>query len=156
MLALQALAIPNYETQQCPGVNRSEPCPWAKRVSLEEEAEKALLRKRQCNNTALGRMSVGEVFAALEQAVTLPVSEGHAPDYEYVKWVTYPALARVADPQHICEIGLNSGRSAAMWLCSFPRATYHSFDIGMYNKSVYLPQAPTTLVNVTSSVIKDA
>lgn len=38
-------------------------------------------------------------------------------------------------PRRICEIGLNAGKSALMWLCAFPSAEYHAFDHFGHNAS---------------------
>ena len=57
--------------------------------------------------------------------------EGGAPFFELESWLRAP----LEPPRRICEIGLNTGDSAAAWLCAFPDADYIGFDLMQYNSS---------------------
>ena len=55
--------------------------------------------------------------------------EGGSPSFELESWLNSPTVA----PRQICEIGLNTGESAAAWLCTFPSASYLGFDLARFN-----------------------
>jgi hypothetical protein len=80
------------------------------------------------------------MFTALHrfQQQVHPVSaaqkEGSSSLPELHSWIT--SLTAGESPRQICEIGLNSGESAAAWLCAFPSASYVGFDMVRFNATV--------------------
>jgi len=56
------------------------------------------------------------------------VLEGHS-GLLFVERKLYHALANMSTVDHICEVGLNAGHSAAMWLLANRHATVTMFDL---------------------------
>jgi len=115
-------------------------CAFA-RVVTDEEARtaKSLTANQRCDHS-LGS-SVGPTVRDMRHALTRALrphsnAEGRSPDYEQHHWSSLPRDLGLQQPQTICEIGLNTGHSALFWLCSFPHAQYHSFDIMRFNVSL--------------------
>ncbi|KAL1526655.1 hypothetical protein AB1Y20_015359 [Prymnesium parvum] len=129
------------KTGQCPATNTVHLlCPYAKPTPSADVVmrEGNQLLNSSCTNHAIeGVHTVGDMRLALLKAVE-PAGrrfEGFAPDFELERWTQLPKEAHL-QPKSICEIGLNKGTSAAAWLCSFPDATFLSFDMLRYSISV--------------------
>ena len=128
--------------ERCPGRSR-RPCALARMIQHREEADASRKMGALPCAHALGD-AVPQTLAALlsalheaEEPVTGDANllhpakrhwrgEGSTSPAERWRWSQLPRH----DVRQVCEIGLNQGGSAAMWLCSFPRAAYHSFDLG--------------------------
>ncbi len=77
---------------------------------------------------------------------SLPVSpEGHW-DKRHHTIITY--IRDVVNPKTCLEIGLNSGYSTVMWLCSLPELQLHSVDIGIH---IFVPDVQERLTKLFGS-----
>ena len=119
--------------------NASIPCPWP-RVSLSPATTMArALGQRRCLGNAVGLTTLSDVLEQLHafQRRAHPDDsdrEGGSPPAELESWLTSPTAAEA--PRRICEIGVNSGESAAAWLCAYPQASYLGFDLMRFNATV--------------------
>ena len=120
----------------------SKGCPFAKVGTSEHTAavfSSAAANARHCSHS-LGpniASTLGGVRHALARALRAhSAAEGRAPEYELERWAAHPSEGGVQQPQQICEIGLNTGHSALLWLCAFPQARYHSLDLMRFNATV--------------------
>lgn len=124
------------QKSRCPGLNRRE-CPYARMLPKTEEWHAIVeLPKMTCNHALPG---VPHTLKAIRHELGLVLQErrkelieGSSPAIEQYKWSKLPR----PDVKQICEIGLNAGYSALMWLCAFEGAEYHSFDLARYNTTL--------------------
>ena len=129
-----ASAVP-LTADRCPGLTR-RPCEFALMVQRTEEAEGArAFDHLPCKHSLNAAQTVKGLLRELDKKLLQTVGskqEGRSPKYEQKRWVEHPGELGISRPQMICEIGLNTGHSAAGWLCAHPTAFYHSFDLVRY------------------------
>ena len=153
-LALSAQGVApvwNSRTGRCYGprtervarTNWSLTCPFARTVFTAAESRRfSGLRHQPCKGLVQGgesnrTLTIGQVREQLHRNITRETAsrkqEGSSQQATLGHWMELSAAAAGRDQATICEIGLNTGLSAATWLCTFPRARYHSFDLVQYD-----------------------
>ena len=163
MLALM-VCVPLSAANRC-GYRKStlsKGCTFAKVPSANEQAALTSNAGARLCQHSLGpdvAPTLGAVRHALSRVLRPHVaSEGRSPEYEQQRWAAHPSELTVRQPRQICEIGLNTGHSAVLWLCAFPHARYHSLDLMRFNASVraasFLRQAFPNRVDLTEGDTK--
>jgi hypothetical protein len=125
-------------TLKCPW-DADAACHWPRVThSLRRHNEKQLA-SRACSSFAHKKSLSLEAlqlqmrkYQAKMHPSTLQLREGMASKAELESWLQV-AETFAGEAHTVCEIGLNGGDSAAAWLCSFPRASYVSFDLARFN-----------------------
>jgi hypothetical protein len=134
------LAVPciDHEKQNCIigdpsgrcqlNASRANLCPHARHADCSEKVAKSFWFGK-CDGNQLGASRVGKAWRVLDAATRHEDKEDGVSACEAALWVKHAREAfATLPPRRICEIGLNAGRSALMWLCAFPTAEYHAFD----------------------------
>lgn len=127
----------NDQRGTCQTKRTGLPCPFA--YSTPSDGEKARvsnsLKKLSCTVAASSgdgqakTMTTVTMGTLAEELIQSSDGEGGSSWFALARWIQHPGELGIAQPRHICEIGLNTGLSAVSWLCAHPNAHYTSFDL---------------------------